>query len=262
MNLRFIYRNLKARFRDQHQEIKALLAHIQPGDTVVDCGANKGSYIWTLSRAAGKKGKVIAFEPQRKLAAYLRKMVQSCALDNVYIEEKGISDHAGSMQLMIPGGDTSPGASLEKSILLRENCVTYPVEVVSLNEYFAARTSRISAIKIDVEGHEFAVLQGARDILQQDAPLLVFECEQRHLSGTTVVEILAWIQAQGYDGWFIQHGALRPIAEFRIELHQRQHGDRFWDAPDYCNNFIMSNSRNKLQDSPLSAGTDDIFRPS
>jgi hypothetical protein len=55
-----------------------------------------------------------------------------------------------------------------------------------------------------------------------------------------VAEILAWLQARGYDGWFILRGALRPIAKFRIELHQRQQGERFWDAPDYCNNFIMS----------------------
>jgi hypothetical protein len=40
-------------------------------------------------------------------------------------------------------------------------------------------------------------------------------------------------------GWFILRGALRPVAEFRIELHQKQQGERFWDAPDYCNNFIM-----------------------
>lgn len=244
MNLRFIYRNLKARFRDQRQEIKALLAHIKPGDTVVDCGANKGSYVFTLSRAVGLNGTVIAFEPQRKLAAYLRNMVQSCGLNNVCIEEKGVSDHAGTMQLLIPGGDTSPGASLEKSIMQREECASYPVDVVSLDEYFAARTGRISALKIDVEGHEFAVLQGAQNILKQDAPLLVFECEQRHLSDISVAEILAWLEALGYGGWFIRHGELRPLAEFCIELHQQQQGERFWDAPDYCNNFVMTTSKN------------------
>jgi hypothetical protein len=34
MNLHFIYRNPKVRFRDRHQQIKALLAYIQPGDTM------------------------------------------------------------------------------------------------------------------------------------------------------------------------------------------------------------------------------------
>jgi FkbM family methyltransferase len=240
MNLRFIYRNLKARFRDQRQEIHALLKHIHPGDIVVDCGANKGSYIWTLSREVGKTGKVVAFEPQRKLASYLRAMVQNCGLHNVHIEEKGISDHAGTMQLMIPGGDISPGASLEHSILQREECATYPVEVVSLDTYFASRARKISAIKIDVEGHEFSVLQGAKSILEQDSPLIVFECEQRHLSGTTVETILAWLRACGYDGWFIQGGELCSLDEFRVEQHQMQQGERFWDALEYCNNFIMS----------------------
>lgn len=242
MNLRFVYRNLKARFRDQRQEILALLSHIQPGDTVVDCGANKGSYVWSLSRAVGKTGQVIAFEPQRKLASYLRAMVKSCGLSNVRIEEKGISDHAGSMQLMIPGGDTSPGASLESSILQREECASYPVDVVSLDEYFASRAHKISAIKIDVEGHEFAVLKGAKNLILKDAPLFIFECEQRHLSGTTVEEIITWLRALGYEGWFIQRGLLRPLNEFSTALHQMQKGERFWDAPDYCNNFIMSKS--------------------
>lgn len=246
MNLRFIYRNLKARFRDQQQEIKALRAHIRPGDVVVDCGANKGSYVWTLSRAVGRHGKVIAFEPQRKLASYLRRMVSSCNMMNVQVEEKGISDHSGKMQLLVPGGDTSPGASLEQSIKQREICSTYPVEVVSLDEYFANREKKISAIKIDVEGHEFSVLRGARKMLEQDAPLLVFECEQRHLSGTTVREILDWLRAMGYNGWFIRCGKLSPISEFDVEQHQKKQGERFWDARDYCNNFIMNSNISKL----------------
>ena len=239
MNLRFIYRNIKARFRDQYQEIKALRAHIHPGDVVVDCGANKGSYVWTLSRAVGRHGTVIAFEPQRKLANYLRQMVSSCDMANVFIEEKGVSDHSGMMQLLIPGGDISPGASLEQSLKQRETCSAYQIEVTTLDEYFANRKQKIRAIKIDVEGHEFSVLRGARQILERDAPLMVFECEQRHLSGTTVGEILEWLRAIGYDGWFIRCGKLLPISEFDVEKHQKRQGEKFWDAPDYCNNFIM-----------------------
>ncbi len=239
MNLRFIYRNLKARFRDQHQEIKALVEHIRSGDTVVDCGANKGSYVWTLSKAVGKHGQVVAFEPQPKLANYLQEMAASCGLHNVRVEGKGISEHAGILQLLVPGGDTSPSASLEQSLKLREDCATYPVEVVTLDGYFARRTQKISAIKIDVEGHEFSVLRGARNILENDAPLLVFECEQRHLTGATVGEILAWLQALGYDGWFVQSGKLRAISEFNAAQHQRQQSEKFWNQPDYCNNFIL-----------------------
>lgn len=239
MNLRFIYRNIKARFRDQHQEIKALRANIRPGDIVVDCGANKGSYIWTLSRAVGRRGKVIAFEPQPRLADYLRQMVSSCDLKNVHIEEKGVSNHSGRMPLFVPDGGSSPSASLEQSLKQRANCASYPVEVVTLDEYFANREHKISAIKIDVEGHEFSVLRGARKILEQDAPLLVFECEQRHLSGITVGEILDWLRAIGYEGWFVRGGKLLPISDFDVEQHQKRCGEKFWDAPDYCNNFIM-----------------------
>lgn len=246
MNLRFIYRNIKARFRDQHQEIKALLEHIQSGDTVVDCGANKGSYVWTLSRAVGKQGRLIAFEPQPKLADYLKEMVSSCGLQNVQVEGKEISDHAGTMHLFVPGNGTSPSASLEQSIMQREDCATYPVEVIKLDEYFSNRTQKISAIKIDVEGHEFSVLRGAQNILEQNSPLLVFECEQRHLTGATVGDILDWLRTLGYDGWFVQEGRLSPISEFDAERHQSQKGERFWDVPGYCNNFILRKRRVKV----------------
>lgn len=239
MNLRFLYRNLKARYRDQKQEIGALCAHLRAGDLALDCGANKGSYLWSLSRAVGAQGRVVAFEPQRPLAAYLRARVADCGMSNVQVEERGLSDHAGSMTLMVPGGGTSPGATLESGILQRETCEQYPVEVTTLDDYLAHRSQPVRALKLDVEGHEFKVLRGAEQMLVKDGPLLVFECEQRHLEGATVQDILDWLRARGYDGDFIRAGLRVPVSEFRAELHQRQDGERFWDAPDYCNNFIL-----------------------
>ena len=68
--LRFLYRGLRARLRDERAEIAALTGAIRPGDVAVDVGAHKGSFLPSLSWAAGP-GKVVAFEPQPVLAEYL-----------------------------------------------------------------------------------------------------------------------------------------------------------------------------------------------
>jgi FkbM family methyltransferase len=236
--LRFIYRALKARYRDQRCEIAALVEKLRPSDIAVDVGANKGSYLLWLSRAV-YAGRVVAFEPQSLLAEYLTAACAACGLTNVTINGAAVSDANGEMPLFIPGNEDSPSASLEKAIEDREKCKSVKVPVVSLDRYFENQPGRIGAIKIDIEGHELAVLRGAERILQEDRPLLVFECESRHLSEGNVSTVLNFVRNKGYDGWFVCRGRLRAISEFREELHQRKVGDRYWDSADYCNNFIM-----------------------
>ena len=74
---RFWHRALKARFRDQGAEIRALVEAIRPGEAAADVGAHKGAYLPWLSRAAGPDGRVYAFEPQPDLAAYLEKVCRA-----------------------------------------------------------------------------------------------------------------------------------------------------------------------------------------
>lgn len=237
----FLYRNLKARYRDERQELLTLTSAIRPGDIAIDCGAYKGSYLWSLSRAVGP-GRVVAFEPQAGPASYLREAVVRCGLKNVTVEHKAVSDHEGRMTLRLPGGSASAGASLEREFADDPNCAKEEVEVISLDGYFADCAARISALKIDVEGHEPAVFQGAERLIEKHSPLLVFECEERHLSGRSVRAVLSWLQDRGYDGSFVRMGKLLPISQFDPSVHQKREGDRFWDARDYCNNFIMRKS--------------------
>jgi FkbM family methyltransferase len=238
MKARFIYRNLKARFRDQRQEITALLHAAGSGETVVDVGANKGSYLYWMSRAVGR-GRVVAFEPQPNLAVYLRKVVVACDLRNVTVEEKAASERCGTMILHMPGGGGSPGASLEDAVRSREACGQIEVETVKLDDYFAGCSRRISVIKVDAEGHEFSVFRGAERILLEHSPLLIFEAENRHLSRGTVFDVLNYLRGLRYDGFLVCQNSLVPIDRFVPEIHQSQVGERFWDRPSYCNNFIM-----------------------
>ncbi|HWZ86962.1 MAG TPA: FkbM family methyltransferase [Thermoanaerobaculia bacterium] len=240
---RFFYRALRARWRDQRAEIAALTDAIRPGDVAVDVGANKGSYLPWLARAA-RPGAVVAFEPQSELAAYLARACRAAGLSNVVVEAAGVSERSGTLALHVPGeGRSSPGATFEPSVAALSPGRASAVPVVSLDEYFRREARRIAAVKVDVEGHELAVLRGAAEVLEKHGPLVVFECEARHVGEEGLASALAFFVARDYEGWFVRRGRLAPVVRFDPAKHQRRSGGRFWDAPDYCNNFVMRRRR-------------------
>lgn len=236
---RFRYRGYKAQRRSQRLEIAALTHEVAPDSVLVDVGANKGSYLPALS-AAVPQGAVFAFEPQPPLARYLSRLTTACRLHNVRVVHAGCSDAAGVLPLGIPGdAETSPGASFAPAVAQRERCRFVDVRVVRLDDFFATETRRIAGLKIDVEGHELAVLRGAADLIARHRPVIVCECEQRHLVDARVADLFALLAGWGYAGWFSDNRRLRPVESFDASLHQPTQGERFWDRADYFNNFVF-----------------------
>jgi FkbM family methyltransferase len=241
---RFWHRALKARFRGQRTEIRALVEAIRPGEAAADVGAHKGAYLPWLSRAAGPDGRVYAFEPQPDLAAYLDEVCRAASLRNVRVEAAGVSDAAGTRRLHVPGGGRpSPGASFEEAVAAGSPGRDVEARVGTLDASLEEEPRRLAALKVDVEGHELAVFRGARGRIERDAPLVVFESEARHAGEEGVAKALSFFAERGYDGWFVQRGRLLPVAGFDPAVHQRRGPGRFWDAKDYCNNFVMRKAR-------------------
>lgn len=239
IDLKFFYRGWKARFRDQKYEVASIRSALRKDDIAVDVGCNKGSYLWAMSSAV-PNGKVVAFEPQPVLVDYLKNACARSRLDNVTIEGAGVSSACGTLRLAIPGeGDSSPGASFETAVSNREKCRFLDVPTYSLDKYFQHKPGHIGAIKIDVEGHEMAVLDGARETIKRNRPLVVCESEQRHLTGGDVLDLFTFFRSLDYNGYFSTRDSILPVEEFRPSIHQKQIGERFWDAKDYYNNFVF-----------------------
>jgi FkbM family methyltransferase len=230
MKARFLWRTYKARYRDQSVELSAIWRHLQPGDLACDIGANKGSYLYWMSKWAGR---VVAFEPQSGLATYLEQARTSLNLANVVIEPVGVCNMSGVRELYIPAPN-SPGASLVPTA----GMLTASIRVVSLDDYFRP-SEKVSLLKIDVEGAELDVFKGAERILRESRPLLIFECEQRHLQQGTVADCFQYLEGLGYRGEFISGGSTLPVSQFDPAKHQKNDVERFWDAKGYCNNFIF-----------------------
>jgi len=236
VGIRFLARTLKARLRNERTELAAIQRHLKSGDIACDIGANKGSFIYWLSRWVGK-GRVVAFEPQPEYARDLARLCDLFGLANVTVEAKAAYSRSGAQDLYVPEGHR-PGASLFYKQAKAERFAVLSVPTVTLDDYFMM-SERVALLKIDVEGAELDVLRGAERILRNDGPLLVFECENRHLLHGDVGDVFAFLENLGYEGSFVCAHQQLPISQFNAAIHQRQDVEWFWKRKDYCNNFIF-----------------------
>jgi FkbM family methyltransferase len=230
---RFLVRVLRSRFRDHRTELSELRRHIRPGDVVCDVGANKGSFLYWLARWANP-GRAIAFEPQPDLAEGLSRLCSKFSLKNVTVERSAVYSSTAQREFFIPEGH-QPAASLLKPVGASK---TISTPTISLDDYFSDR-ERVSAIKIDVEGAELDVLQGAKRTLARCMPLLVFECDRHNASIDRMEATFSFLSGFGYTGEFVSEAGLRPLSEFDVDVHQRTEGEWFWKSKGYCNNFVF-----------------------
>jgi FkbM family methyltransferase len=220
-SIRFRIRALKALLRDSRAEFAAIRRDLRPGDIACDIGVNKGSFIYWLSWWVGD-GRVVAFEPQAELARELANTCRAIGLGNVTVEAKAVYSHSGRHDLFLPVGH-QPGASLMRGAVQAESVTTVSVPLVALDDYFDP-SDKIAMLKIDVEGAELGVFQGAERILRQHAPLLVFGCENRHLAPSHVGDVFSYLEGLGYQGSFVSANRVLPLAQFDAAVHQRQQG--------------------------------------
>ena len=184
---------------------------------------------------------MVAFEPQPDLADFLTNICRVLRLGNVKVEAKAVYSHSGDQDLFLPKGH-QPGASLHHRALDGERFTTLSVPTIALDDYFDVG-DKVTLLKIDVEGAEFEVFKGAERILRQHAPLLVFECENRHLAPGNVQDVFSYLESLGYEGSFVCGNQVLPLSGFDTAVHQRQDGEWFWKTKDYCNNFIFRKTR-------------------
>ncbi len=237
-NLKFIFRAYRYRFLIDPPEIRYIRQNLKKGDTAIDIGCHKGGYLYWLRKGVGRRGRVFAFEPQPKLFRYLRETVGSSP--NIVLENKGLSSAPGVLDFNIPvtKSGSSPGARIG-SFSGDEPFETIKIDVVTLDEYFLKKNVAPALLKIDVEGHEKAVLEGGLELLKKHRPKILMECEARHLNGTPVFEVFQLLLDIGYQGCFFENGSLQPLSAFNPDVHQKAGDGRFWEAKGYVNNFVF-----------------------
>jgi FkbM family methyltransferase len=167
----------------------------------LDVGSNRGLYaVAALPYSRG----VIAFEPQPHFAAFLRRHMPA----TVEVRECAVSDTTGTATLLMPSDPRFHAeARLSSSGGLGEACVPTLVRTARIDDIVS---DDVGLIKVDVEGHELEVLNGATNLVDRCRPNLIVEIEDRHKPGA-VSRALQWFERKQYRGYCLRDSSLLPF---------------------------------------------------
>lgn len=150
--------NLYAGFMEC-EDMLFLLHALQPAETFVDVGANIGAYTILASKVV--KSRSIAFEPLPKTADRLRDQVHINRIETIVdVRNMGVGDKKGALFF------TNNKDATNKVSLAGERANTTRVEVSTLDSELVE--GELYFLKIDVEGFEYNVIQGASSLLSTD----------------------------------------------------------------------------------------------
>ncbi len=183
---------------DSEPDILGCKSLLQPGDTVLDIGANIGVYTRFCSEFVGPSGHVHALEPIPETYFYLTGNVRSLGLRNVTCYNLAASDKDQDHARMSMPEYTSGGNNIYEARLSDEGEI--PVKTAQIDTLFSNVSPRL--IKCDVEGHEVACLNGARDLIARCRPRCVVE-----VSSPQTFEIFA---SMGYEPFIWEKQRFRP----------------------------------------------------
>jgi FkbM family methyltransferase len=169
------------------------------GKDIVDVGANNGNFAVEFSHLAGDEGKVHSFEPQRIIYYQLCGNVFMNGLDNVYCHNVAIGDKQGITFIDKPNylsleSVNFGNVSLKKQFDYNKTDI---VDMKTLDEY---DFNDVILIKIDVQGYEPNVIEGAKETIKKHRPYLFVEFEEHLLveNGSSEALLKKQIEDLGY----------------------------------------------------------------
>jgi FkbM family methyltransferase len=166
------YRIRNGTFDAGEPEWDRLSSWLEPGMVALDIGANVGMYTLRMSDLVGPTGRVIAFEPIQETFNLLARNVSRARHKNITLVNAAVSDQARLVSMEIP--NLAEGSSNFYMAHITDETGTGPT-VLSLAIDGLSLQSKIDLIKMDVEGHELAALQGMQGLLARDLPTLIIE---------------------------------------------------------------------------------------
>jgi FkbM family methyltransferase len=203
------------------------------GGTMIDVGGWYGPW---ARRMAGRADRVVVIEP-----TWLHRVLRQTLPPSVQVIAAAASDSCGEAEIWLSeaGGGKGGFGSLHKRSVHGSSALVPMVSLDSLG------LQRVTFVKIDVEGHELAVLQGAAGLIERDKPRLFIEIEERFQPTRDVIGLLGgW----GYQGFVLQGRQWAPLSGFDLAAAQARTShvaDRgllwrtVWPYPRYVNSALF-----------------------
>ncbi len=182
--------------------------------SAIDIGVYRGVYSLKLSQNFKQ---IHAFEPNPLLFPYLNKNLTKI-IKNISLYNLALSDKSGITDLKLPARSESIfNDNIEElyrlgaaSIHPENEFQNFKKVQVKTEKLDNISINNIGFIKIDVEGHELEVINGAKETIKNNMPVLLVEIEKRH-SKRSVEETINKINNLGYNCFFVKNNNLISI---------------------------------------------------
>lgn len=183
-------------------ELELLRFLVDPDRVAIDVGAHSGLYTAELLRLSSS---VIAIEALPELARNIERIYAKARVINA-----AASNKEGSAKLYVPEGQTGLSTIAAENPVAAESSRAIAVKTITID---SLKCDAVGFIKIDVEGNELAVLQGAINVLKRDKPVLLIEAEERHRVNA-VASLDEFLSPLGYTSLMLDNGKLRSLKQF------------------------------------------------
>jgi len=219
---------------------------LRPGMNVLDIGAHHGLYTLLASKLVGRRGRVVAFEPSPRERKRLRHHLWLNLCLNTKVEPYAVGSQSSQAEFFVVENKSEDWCNSLRPPVIHGTTKVVKVDVLPLDDYLDRATlSSVDFIKLDVEGAELSVLQGAQKLLQSaKRPVFMVEVEDTRTKpwGYRAREIVSALEAVGYE-WFqpLADGSLVRIGpgrdDFEANLvaipHERR-GETFSQVTSAC----------------------------
>lgn len=177
-------------------ELDLLSYGLRKGDSALDIGGNYGLYVYHMSRAVGREGKVFSFEPVKFTYDSLVLVSKFLRVShNVKLANKGCSNENATIKFTMPlqqSGAVAAGLTYiqgrnddraGKEVQVRwDGTRDVEADVVRLDD-FLPEIDDLQLVKIDIEGAEYFCLQGAEKLFDRYLPATICEINPWYLEG-------------------------------------------------------------------------------
>ena len=196
-------------------------ALLKEGDMVIDVGAHIGYVTMSAAIMVGSNGSVFAFEPVKENIDHILHNLSINGIENVSVEQLVVSDSVGNTPFYY-NRDNDGGHALwdvgrhRYNVKSRQDPCILSFPMTTLDHHFASTDlSRLKIIKIDTEGNEVNVLNGARRIIESHrVPCIVCELNKYGLKqmGNTENDLRDLMLDYDYERFIFKNDTLMRLA--------------------------------------------------
>ena len=169
---------------------------VQPGDVVLDCGANIGAFVWEALRAGAKL--VVAIEPSgRNVESLRRNFAREIAEGRVIVYPKGVWHQEETLTFNVFDNSALDSIVMSDRFEAHQQPKKVSIEVTTVDRIVEdLGLERVDFIKMDIEGAERNALEGARDTIQKLHPRMSIATENLPDDPRVIPELVARLRPE------------------------------------------------------------------